>query len=132
MLVIDASIALAAGGSPDGFAYFNDSLMAPPLLWPEVRSALHEAVWRHEVSEQLAMHTLKAIQGSKVRIRSPRGLGTTAWRIATEFGWAKTYDAEYLALAELLRCRLVTLDMRLRRGTERLGYVVGPAEIASR
>lgn len=27
-----------------------------------------------------------------------------AWRIAQQFGWAKTYDAEYLALAKILGC----------------------------
>jgi predicted nucleic acid-binding protein len=37
---------------------------------------------------------------------------------------AKTYDAEYVALAGLLRCRLVTIDGRLRRGAGRLGFVV--------
>jgi integrase len=37
-----------------------------------------------------------------------------------EFGWAKTYGANYVALARLLDCRLVTLDARLRRGTARL------------
>jgi len=49
--------------------------------------------------------------------------------VLDEFGWAKTYDAQYVALARILACRLVTLDGRLRCGTERLGFVVGPAEI---
>jgi predicted nucleic acid-binding protein len=44
-------------------------------------------------------------------------------------GWAKTYDAEYVALARLLGCRLVTLDARLRRGADRLGFVVAPHEL---
>jgi len=44
-------------------------------------------------------------------------------------GWAKTYDAEYVALARLLSCRLVTLDARLRRGADRLGFVVAPQEL---
>jgi predicted nucleic acid-binding protein len=44
-------------------------------------------------------------------------------------GWAKTYDANYVALARLRDCRLVTLDARLRRGTGRLGLVVGPTEL---
>jgi predicted nucleic acid-binding protein len=44
-------------------------------------------------------------------------------------GWAKTYDAEYLALARLLGCRVVTLDLRLRRGADRLGLVVTPGEL---
>jgi hypothetical protein len=38
-------------------------------------------------------------------------------------------DAEYLALAHLLDCRLVTLDARLRRGAARLGFVVTPLEL---
>jgi predicted nucleic acid-binding protein len=49
--------------------------------------------------------------------------------VAEEFGWAKTYDANYVALARMLRCRLVTLDARRRRGTARLGYVIGPTEL---
>jgi hypothetical protein len=47
------------------------------------------------------------------------------WRIADEMGWAKTYDAEFVALAALLRGRLVT-DVRLRAA---LGFVVRPTEL---
>jgi predicted nucleic acid-binding protein len=50
--------------------------------------------------------------------------------VAEEFGWAKTYDAEYVALAKIEGCRLVTLDGRLRRGADRLGFVVTPAELS--
>lgn len=50
--------------------------------------------------------------------------------MADEFGWAKTYDAEYVALALLLKCRLVTVDARLRRATERLGITIGPTELS--
>jgi predicted nucleic acid-binding protein len=49
--------------------------------------------------------------------------------LADELGWAKTYYAEYVGLAKLLGCRLVTLDARLRRGTDRLGFVVAPHEL---
>jgi predicted nucleic acid-binding protein len=49
--------------------------------------------------------------------------------IAVELGWGRTYDAEYVALAKILRCRLVTLDMRLRRGADRLGFVITPDEL---
>jgi predicted nucleic acid-binding protein len=52
-------------------------------------------------------------------------LGAEAWRIADSFGWSKTYDAEYLALALLLDAVLVTLDRRLQRAAERLGLVAG-------
>lgn len=49
--------------------------------------------------------------------------------VANDLGWGRTYDAEYVALAKLLDCRLVTLDMPLRRGADRLGFVVTPAEL---
>jgi predicted nucleic acid-binding protein len=44
-------------------------------------------------------------------------------------GWAKTHDAEYLALAQLLGCRFVTLDARLHQGAARLGFVVSPTAL---
>ena len=61
--------------------------------------------------------------------RRPDGLIDEVWKIAAELGWAKTYDAEYVALARLLGCRLVTLDVRLRRRSEQLGLVLTPAEL---
>jgi predicted nucleic acid-binding protein len=50
--------------------------------------------------------------------------------VATECGWVKTYDAEYVALAKAEGCRLATLDSRLRQGADRLGIVITPAELA--
>ena len=70
-----------------------------------------------------------ALEASPIRVRTHKRLGAEAWRIADDFGWAKTYDAEYLALASLLRCRLVTVDTRLRRAAAHLGYVIGPMEL---
>ena len=43
-------------------------------------------------------------------------------------GWAKTYGAEYVALARLLGCTLFTSDERLRRGGAPVVDVVSPAE----
>jgi hypothetical protein len=44
-------------------------------------------------------------------------------RLLGKLGWAKTYDADYPALAQRLGCLLVTLDMKLRRGAQRPGFV---------
>jgi hypothetical protein len=41
----------------------------------------------------------------------------------------EAYDAEYLALASLLKARVVTLDARFRRGADRTGLVVTPLEL---
>jgi predicted nucleic acid-binding protein len=129
VLVIDASVALPASASPGGFDVFREELVAPPLLWSEVRSVLHEAAWRRDLSRKQATSSLEAFARSGVRRRDHRRLGETAWRIASDLGYAKTYDAEYLALADLLGCRFVTLDRRLRRGADRLGFVVSPDEV---
>lgn len=104
-------------------------LVAPPLLWSESRSALHEAFFRREISEVQAIRTLEALDHAPILARTPRRLGHRAFTLATQTGWARTYDAEYVALAQLLDCRFVTLDERLRRGAARLGIVVSPAEL---
>ena len=87
--------------------------------------------FRGSVSGPLSELALRRFLEGKLGIteRRPADLTSTAWQIADEFGWAKTYDAEYVALAKILDCRLVTLDARLRRGTDRLGFVVTPAEL---
>lgn len=130
MLVLDASVALAAGLATDGFAEFaSEQLVAPPLMWSEARSSLHELLWRREITSEDAEATRVRIESCPVEQRSHPRLGNEAWGIAETFGWAKTYDGEYVALARLLGCRLVTLDARLRRATDRLGFVVGPNEL---
>ena len=130
MLVVDASVVLPSCGSPEGFSLFsNEDLVAPPLLWSECRSALHEAIWRRDISQTQAELSLEALEKAPIRPRTPRHLGRLAWDLATALGWAKTYDAEYVALAQLLGCRLVTLDRRLRRGADHLGFVALLSEL---
>lgn len=130
MLVIDASVAVAASYAADGFEEFGDErLVAPALLWSEARSALHELLWRGEITGDDARAAHGRLQRCPVERVTDGRLGEQAWRVADELGWAKTYDAEYVALAQLRQCRLVTLDARLRRGADRLGLVISPAEL---
>lgn len=136
MLVVDASLgvelALDQAGQEAGKRLGGgNGLIAPPLLWSEVPSALHEMAFRGDISAALAELALKRFLDGKLGIeeRRPDGLISMSWEIAEEFGWAKTYDAEYVALAKMLDCRLVTVDNRLRRGADRLGFVVTPTEL---
>ena len=129
-LVIDASVAVAACNTADGFAEFGgEQLFAPALMWSEARSALHELQWRGEMSIDDATAAWSRLERCPVQLRRHRSLGERAWQLADRLGWAMTYDAEYVALADLLDCRLVTLDARLRRTTDRLGFVVSPLEL---
>lgn len=130
MLVLDATVALHASGVVDGFDVFGDErLVAPALMWSEARSVLHELSWRGEVTREDADATRIRLERCPVKPRQDRRLGDEAWRIADTLGWAKTYGAEYVALALLLECRLLTLDGRLRRGADRFGCVIAPDEL---
>jgi len=128
-LVLDASVAFWACGAKARFEALDDDLVAPWLMWSECTSALRSAVWRREIAAPEATAMLDLLERAPVEPRSDPALRRRALRIATELGWAKTYDAEYVALAEILGTRLVTLDARLRRGADRLGVVVALDEL---
>lgn len=103
-------------------------LVAPALMWSEALSTLHQLAWRRSVSADDVEAARAGLAACRV-VRSSEPLADAAWRIAHDLGWARTYDAEYLALALERGCRLVTLDARLRRGADRLGCVVAPTEL---
>lgn len=130
MLVIDANVAAAAcGGEGDGFKALGDELASVPLMWSEARSSLHLKLHKGEIGREDAEIIQARLESCPVQRMDPPNLGAEAWRIAEEMGWGRTYDAEYVALATLLDCRLVTLDTRLRRGADRLGIVITPSEL---
>jgi len=130
VLVIDASVALSAALTRDGFTRIaRHDLVAPPLMWSEAVSTLREHAWRGDISAEQAAFSLAALMAAPIRKRAPRGLHAEAWHVAAQLGWAKTYDAEYVALARLLGCRLLTRDDRLRRGTARVVESIGPLEL---
>ena len=125
MLVLDANVLLTVSSARRGFDLLgNEELVGPPLLWSEARSALHVSLWRGVISRDLAERTRSLVESGRVRERRHRRLGSESWAIADELGWAKTYDAEYLALARLLGATLVTLDRRLHKAAASLAIEV--------
>jgi predicted nucleic acid-binding protein len=94
-----------------------------------VPSVLHEIRGRGAASRELTDAALERFVGLGIKRRDHPEIVATAWQLADRLGWAKTYDAEYVALAQLLDARLVTLDARLRRSAAKLVNVVAPAEV---
>ncbi|MCA1840630.1 MAG: type II toxin-antitoxin system VapC family toxin [Actinobacteria bacterium] len=130
MIVVDASAALDLILISDASGKITkDELVAPPLMWSEATSSLREAVWRRSLSKEAALEGLSRLQGSAIKRLVPKGLYLEAWLVAQELGWAKTYDAEYVALARLQGCRLLTRDARLQRGAGHLVEVIDPNQL---
>ena len=129
-LVIDASAALYLLASERGlepFARFD--LVAPALLWSEVTSVLNEMRWRGELSPALAQTAFDRLLASPIDRHADDGLYRDAREVAKTLGWAKTYDAEYVALARALEVDLMSRDERLRRGAARSIPVITPDEL---
>lgn len=131
MIVADASAIIQACLSEvDVEALRTFDLAAPPLLWSEVTSAIHELRWRRAISAELAESAVTKLWAVPVRARRPAGLYEEAWRLANRIGWAKTYDAEYVALALLSRCQLLTVDARIGITVGSLVEVIGPNDLS--
>ncbi len=124
--MIDASAALHAAAAEQGFDGFSVTLVAPALLWSECTSVLREMQYRGELSATLKQAAMTRLLDGPIQKRSPRRLYVEASRLAVELGWAKTYDAEYVALARMLDAPLLTRDARLVRGARRVLSSVNP------
>jgi len=130
VLVVDAAIVVTASLAEVGFEPLaKEQLVAPYLMWSEASSVLHELKWRKEIPDDLAAIAMERLAAAEISPRRPKGLSGEAWRIADRLGWAKTYDAEYLALARLLKCRLLTTDAKLKASGSRITNVIGPSEL---
>jgi predicted nucleic acid-binding protein len=130
MLVVDATVAFDAAFDPIVFDRIEPlEPVGPPLLWSETTAALRQAAFRGSLAEDEASTALSRFLSCPIERRSPRRLYLAAWEVAAQLGWAKTYDAEYVALARLLDCPLLTKDGRLQRRAARLAEIIGPTQL---
>jgi predicted nucleic acid-binding protein len=95
-------------------------LLAPTLLRSQTLSLLHEAVHGGELSADVARERLAFIHGMTIRLLGDAVLRRRAWEVADELGWAETFDAEYIALAQVQKSTLVALDTRIARAAKGL------------
>lgn len=130
MMVVDSS-AILSDFLPDedglDLADFVDSetdLVAPLLLWAEVRNIVVTAERRGRLSRAAADDVVDAVDGLDVSLdTSPRS--GAVLRLARKHGLS-VYDALYLELALRRRADLLTLDRALRRAAQAEGVTVAP------
>ena len=129
-VVVHASVLIevALAGGQLGPLTGHD-LVAPPLALSEVTSTISEMAWRGELPRDRVPAALAYLRATPLTISRPDDLSERAWNVASSLGWAKTYDAECVALAQLLDVPLLTVDGRLARGMERLIRIVAPADL---
>lgn len=131
ILVVDANVVVQiviSGG--DMGPLRGHELIAPPLMRAEALSSLAEMTYRGEIPAEAGRQAAVRLGDVAIRLDRPPALDERAWDVARSLGWAKTYDAEFLALARIHDASLVTLDERLRRGAGHIVRMPRAAELA--
>lgn len=117
-LVVDASVVVAALIDAGGDGIWaeerlgSDTLAAPHLLPVEVANVLRRAVLSGQVSADSASLAHSDLLSLSVDLFAYETFADRVWELR---GSVSSYDAWYVAIAELLDAPLVTLDRRLSR-----------------
>ena len=99
-------------------------LTAPALLEYEVNSSLRRATTTGLMTHHEAERTLQDILALDIQCVPPSlALHERALHWAGRLGQSKTYDAQYVALAEQERVDLWTADRRLATGARQIGVL---------
>lgn len=104
-------------------------LHAPAFLVSEVTAVLrrieHGGAATHAQTDEALAH----LQVLRVVLVDDRELQIPALEVARTLGWARTYDALFVALAQRSGLPLVSGDGRLRRGAARLVETLSPGQL---
>ncbi|PZS31851.1 MAG: hypothetical protein DLM58_10985 [Pseudonocardiales bacterium] len=95
-------------------------IVAPTLLRSQLLSLLYQAVRQGELTKKDAERQLDYVRGLRIRLLGDRVLQSVAWRVADGLGWPNTFDAEYIAAAQLQSDAFVTLDAALAKSVKHL------------
>ncbi|MFC1977744.1 type II toxin-antitoxin system VapC family toxin [Chloroflexota bacterium] len=87
--------------------------IGPPLFDAEVTSTIRRHVYFKKLLPAQGEKAFLFYRELGVKIVSPPELPRVAWELAKEYHQPRTYDMQYLAVAELEDCELWTADSRL-------------------
>jgi predicted nucleic acid-binding protein len=93
----------------------GEPIVAPPLLPSEMTNILRQQMRRTGLPLVAARQLLADFFALAILLTGPADLYDRALQVADTFGLAAAYDAQYVALAQLLGCDLWTDDQALVR-----------------
>lgn len=88
-------------------------MIGPPMFHSEVTSVLREEVYFKRLSQEEGEEAFSLYSGIPIRIVNDIMIYRLAWELARQYNLPRTYDMQYLAVAELSDCELWTLDRKL-------------------
>lgn len=88
-------------------------LITTPLFHAEVTSVLREQVYFRRLLPEEGEEAFSIYLDIGVRSIDDPEVQKKAWELAKKFNLPRTYDMQYLAVAELENCELWTSDKRL-------------------
>ncbi|RLB04328.1 MAG: hypothetical protein DRG50_09055 [Deltaproteobacteria bacterium] len=91
----------------------GSQIIAPGLIFYEIGNGLHRLAINDIVSYETAEEFLDVALGLGLKIYQEASLHRQALQIARRFKLSATYDAHYLALAEMTESEFWTADRKL-------------------
>ena len=88
-------------------------LSAPRLFRSELAAVLRKAAFQKRITPEKGRELLSLLLQTPIEYHEDDRLLLAAYDMATRFNLARTYDAQYLALAERLGCAFWTADEAL-------------------
>jgi predicted nucleic acid-binding protein len=117
---VDASLALAWlipwQGNPQADALRREwhensvEMVGPPMFHAEVTSVLREEVFFKRMAPEEGQEAFLIYATIPVRIVDSPTIYRRAWELAIDYNQRRTYDMQYLAVAELEDCEFWTAD----------------------
>lgn len=89
------------------------SLHAPPLVYYEVVNVIRKAVYFNRIIEEEGRRFEYRLLATPIETHFSIGLVNRAYELARDLNLPRTYDMQYLAVAEFLDCAFWTADQRL-------------------
>ena len=99
----------------------GERLVAPPLLYAETTSVLRRHVHIGAIQHQEAVDALRGLLAMPIFVVDGPKVYLRALELARRLGQPRAYDVQYLAVAQLEGCTVLTLDRGLGHGAQTLG-----------